>query len=385
MSSTNHGNRSRQAHRLGERQQARQQARQAQRNIAASPPGWFARFREYWSPQAAAAAAPDIASARTAPPALNNMVAVVADSDVDSIADDSAVTDNNIMPPPPPRAPVPVTAAVPVAAAAAAPPVQVAAPTLAQGAPFTFQRQDWPTHRHLQQRSQVRNHCIPVPENQAIRDARARLVDDLAQGEKCHRAPEIVRFIEAEGPQTDLAILEELGYTNLGTNGFTYPISAMKEAGILVYDIKTKKNMLAPFYWFLVPHPTTNPPVRAPAAPYQWQELNQGTFAGLNGGNNICYPEMPVPHDDAILAHRVQLVERIANKGSLYRNARNVVQLLESGPKTMDQLKVALGYAKPGTHYMTKPIMELKNAGIIVYNKKDRFHYLTPFYLFSAP
>ena len=316
---------------------------QAQRNIAASPPGWFARFRGYMSPQAAVA----VAAAEEQPPAV---------------------------------------AAAPQVAVAA-PPVQVAAPTLVQGAPFTFQRQDWQTHRHLQQHSQVRNHCIPVPENRAIRDARARLVDDLAQGEKCHRATEIVRFIEAEGPQTDLAILEELGYTNLGTNGFTYPISAMKEAGILVYDIKTKKNMLAPFYWFLVPHPTTNPPglMRAPAAPYQWQELNQGTFSHLNSGNNICYAEMPVPHDDAILAHRNRLVARIADRGNLYRKANHVVQMLESGPKTMEQLKVGLGYAKPGTHYMTKPIMELKNAGIIVYNKKDRFHYLTPFYLFSPP
>lgn len=404
MSSPNHGNQSRQARRLAVRQQARQGRREAvrqahdqhtARQAIGGSPGFFSRvFGGWWSPQADDTQAMPPTGPSDDTQAMPPTV-VVADSDTDN-----SIADNNMMPPPPPVVPAadaaPAAAAAPAGpappamappAAAAAPAVQMpVAPTLVEGAPFSFQLLDKGTYARLLRNNQIKIVNTPVPENTEVQNGRRVMVGTIAQQANCHRAPDVVRLIEEQGPRTFTQIL-------LANPGYTFDTmwaskKALEAAGIIVFHRPTNQLLLTAFYWFLVPHPAFNPPglMQAPAGPFQYQRLNLPTYNELKRNGQVRQAVVPVPHNNAVLHHRMSLVNNVITKGSQYQHSRGIVQSIdESGPKTMNELLVAIKVNQRNNHYAAKPFKALKEAGIIVYDKDERMFKLTPFYWFSLP
>jgi len=269
------------------------------------------------------------------------------------------------------------------AAPARGPPAGPPARTLAEGASFQRQKLTPETYNTLRANNEVTTVDMPIAEDTQVLVHRNRLIRDISLLDDCDRAITIVGEIEA-GPKTSQQILDALGYNDLETEKFKNPIRAMQEAGILVYDTQTQTHMLTQYYWFNEEHPTTNDPqgrLRAPVSGhFQWIKMDSPRYKVLKDTGDVRKSAvMPIPHNGYVRAHRARLVRKITKKSSKFYRTPEIVEFLESGPKTTEDIKNHLGYKKAGTYYVQNPLQELQRTGIIV-QIRPGLNKLAPFY-----
>ena len=265
------------------------------------------------------------------------------------------------------------------------------APTLAQGAPFPYQRCDEDTYRDLLSNRQVQHITMPVPQDHASHERRTRLMENIVatghlRQQDCRYAPDIARAL-LEGPKKEREIMAALDLTHSGPHFIASAINMMKEFGIIVHFPEGNVFMLTAFFWFGQDPPYKADdlvcPSMAEGVPFQWQRLDSDTYNGMVKRMEVRDVKMPVPQDDESHDHQFRMVERICVMGTEFKKAHEIVSCLKARPKTEAELMDLLGYNNPGVHYMSKPISQLRAAGIIVKHPATKEHKLTPFFWFA--
>jgi len=161
----------------------------------------------------------------------------------------------------------------------------------------------------------------------------------------------------------------------------------LKECGILV-RMRPGYFLLTSFYWFAgTDNPYHQAQLVCPTAPtvnYQWQCMNIDTYRALTNAHEVRDVTMPVPQNQECLAHQHLMGQRIVELGAKYQKAHLILRYLKTGDKSADDLLQYLGYSSRGCHYVSKPLKELKAAGIVVYDTHTHTNKLTPFFWFAA-